>query len=1209
MRFCSWLERACHELPSILTRSARFACVQILTLQFVLLPVMPYTWANEGMFSLFQPSSIDNFEDFSNSLTAPSAFDAQTRAEITSIQDSAHALENNHLPEGPDNLLHLANQRLELYRSAGEVQKFNLSQVNSSIPVVSVTNVRVFFDSENKELIFEGIAEGRVIARHCIPDFDIAAIAQSAEHLAIVDRQGRLHMIEMGHAMHQVFSGPIPVVENLWKAPQGAIEGQVSAQFITRGVKPISTEEEANLEHLIPRNADGQALYSAGDLIIRTQQGDENRLVGIFSRDVTYRKIIETYAFLCHLILLITPNDAGSKETLLILNQIAEIENHMNLVREKSKVTEADREALLTFGQNELLAIRERIQQITGPSASEVATNPYKSHPMGLMNRDRDVFYLEEWKTSFLEMTDRAIDLRKKLESELEAADKEKQEAYENLNRAIQEGDLSLYWQDFSLRHDIKLTAQTYQRSTFKKGLFALSAVAAGVAGASAFFPSEMILVANYIWTHHIPSVLKDAEYRGPLLGSMFSLSLLIPTIVLISSMTAPVLSGLTKMAKSGSRLEGRLRDIYNTWAPLSVWSRIVSAGMRVYSGMVYSVVNPLFKYLFRQPHFLRAIEEGLNPFTKISPDSDIGRLAGIEKPEFVGVSPFFINKQNKINASATKEALQTGLLLQNKKTETLAWLLAALAVGHESGVDPATLLTLAGGLHVEDLQQLLNDPKKVEEWQLVAEETKQHLQSLKAVKMSDEIAHLEKARLIEYYATARSIARKIQADGRLKRTARKLASKFRRSVRHSAKIGLSFGRKEADFLSSVFANNHVSKQVMQELVTYYGMMITIYGLHGPRADLQHPENLTATKDGFLYTSKAHWQDVSNILLGHFLVAGSNLALIFQGRAVVSDTLFSPIENFSLKSDDRVQGLLTGAFRWVKDLVDPRRSDLGGYMFERLKKRFTTLQANFWMSFCLRLAVAHQSLQHAFMAWLLAWVAGPWVFGYVRDVVQTGNYLQEEYISQMRTQMEQAKKNISQGARGVWGQEQSDKLLTEGKTSLIQLYEKHNPNALRLLVEKLRLNHANEIDALTLLEWSLKHPPVYTHANPSVSWFSTWAGAVWSMVLAVPLSVATFQPEKLTLSHISEWVLISASIYAGMYFLLGQNSWAFYTRKIEAVKDRIEKMREARYARLNEKSRGRRSPLKPLEFNGDSIALSNRQPASILPRSCQSVFR
>lgn len=1018
-------------------RSLHLTTVSLLVLQMTLLPF--------GNLSFAQEPPSENETNGTEQIIRESLSDPQSRSENERLNQAIDEIENGIRP-GPFQLMRLGQQWLEVRQSNGRFEKFDLSSLSVSLPTVTYTSLRVHADPEKSEIVIYAIKADRIVARHHIGDLDVAAIATDNELVSILDRQGRLHLLDMGIVTTLGFNTPIPVVTNVWESPT-PFTGQIDARYLSAGVQPPSPEELQSETAVIPKTAAGKVVFTAGDLIVRESNSDgTSKLVGIFSRQKSYARLLEATAFLHQLILLVTPTSESTQKAVLAMTKYQNAKTDLALKESQENMSELERSALATFDTKQLNILRERFREIDGAPQSEVDGNPYIEHDKGLANRTFDKFSYEEWQNRFAKY----VDMAKTQIEDIREAEGKLNDAGQALEESLKIGDLTPNWQDFEKSPE-PVERKFWRQENISRGLKILGGIAGGSLALYNIYPTETIQTLALIYEVYYPSVLKDADYRIILGYSSVSLLAIIPAAHYLSKFTGPLLFGLGKFLADGSVVKGTVRDLYEKWVPLEAWSRIVSFGMRVYAVLLYPIWNPLFKLVLRQPTMLNALENGLNPLTRITPDSKIGQSFEIEESERIGVSnPFILDTEKNKKSSSQKLKLQTAVKMQKKKTEALAWLLATMVVSQESGVDLATILTAENGLSIDQLRDVLSNPKTEKLWKLSAEGIYQQLASMQAISWDEELSKMDPRRIAEYHSLAQEVVQQLQSKTQLTQTLRSLALKFKTGLKNVPNKLFSFGREDANFLKTVFANDFVSSQVKKEFRQDHVLVVLLMALVGERADLSHPEHLAADADGLLWTSGPHLTDVIHNVLLHFFVAGSRMALVYQGKVPVTESNYAPLENYSLKPAPRYRGVWSTFWDWTK-VINPAKADMGYIMWKAFVKRMATIQAGLIMGVLGRVALTDQSLVTSLIGHLYVVLACQWYFGWVWDPVQRGINLQGDKLNNKKDQLQEAIRRLSVGMRQIEDAKESNELIEKGSRDLYSLFDRENPKAIRFL--------------------------------------------------------------------------------------------------------------------------------------------------------------
>ncbi len=994
----------------------------------------------------------------------------------------------------------LTDQRVEIYQNNKIATQFLLNDQRIEKPTLSYTKLSPKYSPETQELIFEASRGqnnqgqgGVLVARHVIPNVDIVAMNHDREILSFVDSKGRLHAIDMGYVISQVFTNPIPTFRNLW-SPQRDItlsRGEVELSYITRGVRPIAN---ADAETVIPRNKNGEAEFTAGDLLVRYNNGSGEKVLGVFSRQVTYQRIKEGSTLLSILGSLIAP---AQETTRFFAENEAKFESIIKqradaVLFEQNKVSLVD-----NIDLQQLRALADRIQSIEFYSG-----NRY------------DKFTEAEWKTDYEKYkklstnTEKLEFLAKNSHLLQEKAVGEEYrkihaDAYteflgdiENRQRLSDPENLARTWQ--ALTEPIEATNPFVKKTKANKEKPMAServsewkfigVVATGLAaylGAALVIPQveaiQQIAAISWVYEHIYTDVMKDAVYKYPLSYSVLSLVGIIPAALALSFAFEKTLKAANQAVKnSNSQLAQFLRDFQRTWGDLTDWQRLVSLGMRSYSFVVYPFVTATIQSLLQQKAFLSAYQNGVNPFRKVTKDSALGQKMGIDKDIRVGLNNPFARSEKKLNEVEKKKAIQSEILTQNSRLESMAWMLATMVVAEKSGIDPASLLQVSENKATpEQMTEIFNNPEKQRKAALINDAVLKQLQASKTLAGMSDIKELSPERIAEYYLAAQEAARKIEAQSEILQKAKLRWKKIKAAPVNTLNfLLLENGKADANFLRSIITNKFVSNQVRQEAKNDHLMVVSLMAFFGERADLSTPKSLTAQSGQFMWTSPEQLYTVAVNTFSHFFVSGASLALVFQKLRALQETNYLPKEDFEYTNKVREEGFFRGLKSWLSfDYVNredkPKNvlkrgvhfmyhvgteADIGGVMMKRVSKRFATIQAGITMAIFFRTLVGGQDFGTAMAAWALMFIAGHWFYGWVWDPIQRGNQMTDERLEKLDRELKQHRYELSRAMKES-DLERADRAYNE----IIKLYERYNPKD----VAKLKAILQTELNKIT----------------------------------------------------------------------------------------------------------------------------------------------
>lgn len=1168
---------------------------------------------------------------------------------------------------------HLRGQTVERLNERGEVvQRVSLDGMHDVLPLEVLSSMDVKLDAESGTLIFEGIRYGKRIARHLISDVKYVSLSRDKEFIFLLDARGNLDVIDMGFAARAAFQGNIQIHQKLWEAPASddmnsvandpyrgmpQLYSGIQSRIITRGTQPLTQGDIELIEKsggVIRKNEKGQPIIDAGDLYVFRVEGGKEIPMHVFSRRVTYERILQNSTEYLKLLLTLNPSLLPEKERLKILSAASD-----------EKVTTPGalsvlgpiRDALLSTGQEFIKALRKRTTGIE----DTVGSAGHRPEIPGALQQERDQFTLEQWQEDYRLMIEnaqkRAQELRNHNKKSAEEI-KELEGELKELEAALESGDLSKHWKTLinykpETSHPDSSKFQRAMkpvREFFKKeGVQAtyrfasLTAITIGLAVGATYVQygfteaegAEIIDFARY-WNwfhqHYFPPVLKDAVYRGTLgLSVVYQhLAAIAAPLIAIHLTFGP---GLKLMAKSfkkladrldtlssrtGSKFAGKARDWANmleekaqTWGEMNIWTKLVTAGNRLWAPLIL----PLYQ-LFRpgSPARLKVI-------------SAIGNLFKNQAPA-----------QGPSSANP-KESVKVLKENQKKRAEFLAWTMAALAVSERSGIDPVTILASGQGLlSPEDLATLTSDKNKMRLWEETFQALKREiLRSQTPGIVGEEVKNLTPEELRKIYNQAGAIVQKIKGQDPIIRAATRLRSRFEGAVHRTGSFLLNLNLADHQKLSQLRPNDFVVNQTRMEFISDTVFVILYTGLFGGRADLSKSKELMARADSPLATHPAAISDLAGNTVAHLLKSGSGNVLVYQGELSINEDSYTPKEDITLQSAAIEESYLSGFSKWFfyLGLTNPKRfvqSNTGAIAARNFIKSLTNIQASLILLTLFRIGVADQSPEEALRGFWLVSMQGFWAFAWPWILLRQGNLGEGQRIAERNEKLESAKKDI---VRTYDGRGSSNERAYE---NLFELYQKDvkkqvmrdaskfakaiheaqsmfaaqhldskqvsemlGPKAADYygLVSKLVLAlqiqdpdqraaktrdayntlidaHRGKIDAaelrklnaLSLVEYSIAHPPFPTKANPWVAESTTfWFGAILTTALAIPLFIDSYTPAALSNENLLKWTLTNIAGMTALYYGLGKKPWERYKEMYAAWKaNREEAQKKAKEA-------------------------------------------
>lgn len=1037
------------------------------------------------------------------------------------------ALKSGQRPADP---FHLVDQELTI-----QGQKIPLYTLGESPLLPRFDQMEYLIEKEGFSVI--GKFKGKEVIRHTFKGLGIHSYQADAEILFAATREGQLHAIDMVYMQKNIFRGPIPVYKNLISSED--FRQPMRLNFWTRGLPPRLFENiEDSAQSLFPHNRDGKLTFQAGDLVLHRGPENQSKAFAVLSREVLTRHVREKAEELTLRASLTSSDVFASMDP----SALTAIEARIDMEITADDLSQMALRSIPSQSVNKLLAQAQRLTDTT--QLYDRAT-------------------LSDWKTSYELMRTQA----EKNKKNLDGGD-----------------DLSGGWQELLAAAMKNNQNFTKKPGFFKKYAFSLAlltgAVTAG--GFSHVYEAQPVMLAlDYLYANAVPPILKVAEYRYPLLSSVVSLMSIIPLVQTVAWM-APSSMKTIALGLQGvsAKLSTKMYALAAQWQSLDLWQRIVTSGARVYSLISVAAWNHLGSIL-RQPQLFRTLKMGLNPFMNIPKTSELGESINLEKDLSLGVNNPFLKKEklNQINIKQ-QQAMQY-LTQENLRARHLAFQLVALTLYQNQDVDPATLaMFLQESKTSENIDaSMLKDlnPEKQKEWlaltEVIANDWIQTVQSEGRL-----FANLPADEFLAMYRTAKEKVDRYKNSSILKKRLTVFKDRTNRLLKKMKQDALLLGVSDGQLLRTVYANKFVADQVKKTFVSDHILVVGLPAFWGDRANPDKATIPAGNADGTdrnlltfkpeggsiadFWTNPEHMMDVWLNVSAHFFGGGARTILLYQGEPPVQETNYKPAEHFLLQQNHEQESALKGSTEWVKNTLDTRKSALGDYYMKSLVRQIRTVQAGLLLSLTFRFIATDPTLDHALMGWYLFFVAGTWSYAWPWTIIGQGNNLEEQRLSEKADRLLELQTKLSQSLRLA-----DESAISESAEQLRALYES-SPKREQLLLKAIGETPQSSDSvgyqkwSARLLEYSQQTPPYATRPNPLPSWISTWAGALSTTFLAIPLGILSLDPHYMTVPNLAIETAKAGGLYAGAYLLIGKEGlWSQALNKMDWLKATIKEKR------------------------------------------------
>ncbi|MBI4925487.1 MAG: hypothetical protein HY843_06135 [Bdellovibrio sp.] len=1121
------------------------------------------------------------------------------------------------LPKESPDTFKLTGQELHIFGADGKVEKrIDLGNLNLDISSKQIGNferdVKVILDPGTSSIIFELTEKGALKARHIVSGITPIAFARDKELLVILDASGVLHATDMAFVRESLFTSPIPLVKLVDSGLKPNEVQGVQLSFLTRGLAPYTRglapyhDEGASVEGAVIQPIDKP--LTAGDIIItKTKEDGKSVKIGGIDRSVMQTQVSTAMGVLSFLAHIVAPSK-DSEDLLPEIYKLQKKEVADASAKELSQELPSDLRGALSVISNRqmaaLLARANRNMHATGENRDQFSYSEWEASFQSLrrqaqievLNALGDATPVELRELSSLSPDELSVRLHERQEQMAkgtlkEPADPNVRNYIAELEKGLETGDLGSVWRKL---HSALIKANGTQetrrsllyRVLTSKRMKLLGKIAVGgaaLAGVYSALPSEqaawVVHTIQQIYDSYWPSVLKDKAYRITLLKSTLGLLAFIPALYLL---------GAAKV---------KLQNLPD-WTPVK---GLVSVGKRIYAELMLPFWHRVLGWT-NHPNFIRACQNGVNPFTRVAMPSVASDATSLEPRVGSGSDP----------------AGLTILLTRKERIRSLALLLAYQVASREAEIDAEALdaLSKERGFRItgEELEKRVNDKNFQRRWAEVASELNDQIERLGQSRGVKDFTVLSTEELRAFYAEAKKIADAVKTRGPVGRFAAKTRQKCRTALSRVLSGLGRFGLAEYEFLRRNDPSEFVTTQTWQQFVMDYSFTVMQMALVGARANPGDQQALAANEDSFFWTTPGHRYDMFEQVWIYGVSVPGRMMLIYQRLAQMVEDNYAPIEAISLQGQTREDGFFSGVLGWTLNAINLRKANYGPIILNRLIRSIKTIQAAILTNIAFRVFFGGQNILTAAQAFVYSFLVGYWVFGWMWEPITRGNQLYGEAFDEMNSEFMTIKTELGQALRtgNAAG-------IVASYKKLIQLFKKDTDNSLELpyelsdkelektldaeavkvlrefyssasqgfaavgrlqeaiqLGDQERLERARQellnihisidpqspalklhANAAALLEYSLEHPPIVNAPNGLISWGSNLLGSLLTTYAAGYLNVFTFRPNIPWGEKIGEAAVLSTILYTST--ILGQKG-------LNAVVDYVKERRAQKIA-------------------------------------------
>ena len=1033
------------------------------------------------------------------------------------------------------------------------------------------TKLKAKFDENTGKLYFEATRgenekgeHGTLVARMHVPRVkNIAALAQDEEILTIVDRRGRVSIIDWGWVAATAFLAPVQVQKSVWlpNLPQDFPEKSVQATYITRGMRTLDATNLYSPDVTFPADADGKPIHRAGDLVIRVNQ----QLFAILSRENFHKTIQLNQAILYSFREWLEDNPQGMERLGDFLAEAdRDIEGFVEGLKdvEKRAMDPLFAKALQAFPRDVLKSMHDRIKanaaalKRPGDAMSAAEHDDYFTEierEATLANQADDEYMLRNWK--------KLVPRRNQTRAQ--------QDAVVNESPAKQRVR--------NVKHMAKMAA--------------IAGILVGVMASPQLYEHSEFLqrytVFSLAYQYGVPAVLKDAAYRWPLIWHVVAMTTIWPLSPMISGLIGVGFKTL-KAALETKRgpVTGRIRDFAKTWADMGAWKRIVATGLRAYSFLVVTPIVRVVEGMMQQRALLPAMSLAINPGEVITPESAIGQKVGLEEAMTVGFNKMSIrglisflsvgivgeSKPDQVQNQKTQETkmrLLAEVHARKKEKHNYSKILAGLVVAQHYEI-PASVIQDAivkQNFNLSDLRILAEDPEARRMRDLVDAELQKRIAEMPIVLGANGGEAFDPEEYQRHFALAEAAAERIAGLSNGRKYVREMWLKTKIKSFAVWNYVLNQGRTQAETLYNLMPNEEAWRNTQREFILDHLMVVFMPALWGDRANFAKRDQMAADPTAFLNTSGVAAQDVVSNTSAHFFKAGATFVLMHQLVKAVTETLYEPIDkviNRVLYRDDEgqveegvpgrnmaketlydaylePQKLGAGLWQFAKSLR-PSQSDIGGQALRGIKNSTDLFFAYMYFGMFFRLALGHQGFQGSFIGLSLQWLLAPTFISTWWWVLQKGNVMYSQFFEDKQDEFLNARTELAQAGR------ETDPSVRETRQKsaiwdLFLMFDEGKPEAIDSRYHPLTTEASLDEQAVYWTTLASRVSPGAMVKNRWVPWLASGLAAFGSTYTFIPVSVWSTTPELQNWTTLSLAMLEFAVFMPSFIFLLSKKSW------------------------------------------------------------------
>ena len=1059
---------------------------------------------------------------------------------------------------------------------------------NHPIPVF-FKDIKVKYDQESKELIFEGIRKEMiggqerelVVVRHYVANMNIINYVNDGELLVLVDKNKGLLVVNMIFAKAYLSKSPIPfttvpvpVLRHLEeKISLDSNRGKVTVEFYSDKAHVPDTVPEYidNLQKTI----EGRTFITHGDLMVSyTDSNNQKHLVQFLKRTELAGWLKLDYTVLDLMIKKVAPYIMSAEEITLFEKKYSELDSS-----DKSRYSLA---ALFSRGSiQKLIQAKDSIAYIRDNQLENLIDEKNVTH--------RQIDILEEIR----ENVDLAVEnIAEQIEGQQPTQEEiERSSAEEQNNKKVEPTSKAL-----------RLIKAIHNKSSKPIGSFVKEQKVELTVMALIFTPGLYF----YFFVKDLLYMDGLSFYSATTLPHLLAVGAILPIfLILAAKASIPIAKGVHK--KLPTNFTG---SFINQWGDTKWPRRLTGFAVRFVSiGMLGAWIWSA--RAVGKPHFFKAIHKKLNPIQKISVNSDIGQVVDLKKDTYLGISGWQWRKKSE--EFTENEHLLNVVEEKKMRIHFTAWLMATLAVSQKEGISAIdSLIYGVGRFDLKELANIQKDHALQMEVLWVMKNLKKEIEKMDTMDMRTEMTNLDPALLNKYYENAQQHVQRFRSDPHMKKKMRAMTYASARLINQTPLRNLHWrnllthNMEESEKLAGL-PNNIVTDRFITEFMVDHIAVMIVPLMVTERATF-NVENFTVDlsmyTNKFLFTGESHLQDVWQNILTHFIIAGGQRAMQLSDNplpvkniaAEYADTYKSSANTlYPIKEGKKhtiFEELIT-IFSYMAMTGNPDKTmdypknftNVGETLWKEWKTRFKTWQIGATLLISMRLWLSPQTFEEAAFAYLLINLLGGTINAFWM-ILARSQQMSEAKLNSNKKRMGKLRDKLYRvnqalyESEGVLQTDYKEAVLEmldlyknkDQKEQLLRVIESINPTLFTYIkdqqeksssefsgVQNLEAIKATSEQFLNLIS---KSPPLPTEP-PEIARkvLSFVFGGIVTTFIAIKLIVFTFDKNNLNWETVGITAGIMFSLYTALYwgysekFKQWRNTKSLLSRKTQRARD------------------------------------------------------